>query len=187
MRGAPGSPGYSRTSARHPYGPRKECVHRIGNEDAIPEVLAHVHQGQGATPLPIHCISGWRRSVCPIRKYEPAGKWVKGTSYPHAPHRVELIRTRCSGSSKGAGRGFGDCWRMQRGWEMTIETTIRNGLPVLASGRMCRAEPDVGIMSQVRRGLVCLFPERPSGPLRAVRRGRSAARSRACAGQRAAV
>ena len=40
---------------------------------------------------------------------------------------------------------------------MPIETTIRNGLPVLASGRVCRAEPDVGIMSQFVEDLEVTF------------------------------
>ena len=31
---------------------------------------------------------------------------------------------------------------------MTIETTICNGFPVRVSGRVCSAEPDVGLMSQ---------------------------------------
>ena len=46
--------------------------------------------------------------------------------------------------------------------EMTIETTIRDGLPVLASGRICRAEPDVGIMSQFVEDLeVCFLSGHP--------------------------
>ena len=40
---------------------------------------------------------------------------------------------------------------------MTIETTIRNGLPVLASGAIRRAEPDVGIMSQFVEDLQITF------------------------------
>ena len=40
---------------------------------------------------------------------------------------------------------------------MTVETTIRNGLPVLASGEVRRAEPDVGIMSQFVEDLEVTF------------------------------
>ena len=40
---------------------------------------------------------------------------------------------------------------------MTIETTINGGLPVIASGRICRAEPDVGIMSQFVEDLEVTF------------------------------
>ena len=40
---------------------------------------------------------------------------------------------------------------------MTIETTIRNGLPVIASGEVRRAEPDVGIMSQFVEDLEVTF------------------------------
>ena len=39
----------------------------------------------------------------------------------------------------------------------TIATTIRNGLPVIARGRVCRAEPDVGIMSQFVEDLEVVF------------------------------
>ena len=45
---------------------------------------------------------------------------------------------------------------------MTIETTIRNGLPVRASGNVCRAEPDVGIMSKFVEDLeVCFLSGHP--------------------------
>ena len=40
---------------------------------------------------------------------------------------------------------------------MTIETTINGGLAVLASGRVQRAEPDVGIMSQFVEDLEVTF------------------------------
>ena len=40
---------------------------------------------------------------------------------------------------------------------MTIRTTIRNGLPVLASGEVCRPEPDVGIMTQFVEDLEVTF------------------------------
>lgn len=40
---------------------------------------------------------------------------------------------------------------------MTIETTIKGGLPVLASGEIRRAEPDVGIMSQFVEDLQITF------------------------------
>ena len=43
-----------------------------------------------------------------------------------------------------------------------IETTIRDGLPVLASGQVCRLEPDVGIMSQFVEDLeVCFLSGHP--------------------------
>ena len=40
---------------------------------------------------------------------------------------------------------------------MTIETTIKDGLPVYASGEVCSAEPDVGIMSQFVEDLEVVF------------------------------
>ena len=40
---------------------------------------------------------------------------------------------------------------------MTIETTIRNGLPVIASGIVYRAEPDVGIMGPHVEGIEVTF------------------------------
>ena len=40
---------------------------------------------------------------------------------------------------------------------LNLWTTIRNGLPVIASGRVCRAEPDVGIMSQFVEDLEVVF------------------------------
>ena len=40
---------------------------------------------------------------------------------------------------------------------MTIETTIKDGLPVLASGDVYSAEPDVGIMTQYVDGVYVTF------------------------------
>ena len=43
-----------------------------------------------------------------------------------------------------------------------IETTIKDGLPVLASGEVQRPEPDVGIMSQFVEDLeVCFLSGHP--------------------------
>ena len=44
----------------------------------------------------------------------------------------------------------------------TIETTINDGLPVFASGTVCGAEPDVGLMSQFVEDLeVCFLSGHP--------------------------
>ena len=40
---------------------------------------------------------------------------------------------------------------------MTIETTIRNGLPVIVSGVVYRAEPDVGLMRPYVEGIEVMF------------------------------
>ena len=40
---------------------------------------------------------------------------------------------------------------------MTIETTIRGGLPVLASAEVHRAEPDVGVMGPYVEGIEVTF------------------------------
>ena len=111
----------------------------------------------------------------------------------------DMIRSRCdtavadaiigSGRLEGIRHQLHERGRLEtgrqedrlRGRRMTIETIIKGGLPVFASGDVYPAEPDVGIMTQYVDGVYVRFLSGHEfhGKLGSPR-GRTAAHQRDC-------